>query len=104
MPSIVTQNVSAGVASIVQNATPTPPPKEGAAVAQPAQIAQASQVAAAEQTALAKRKDEARSTQIPKRAEGTFAPQTRKGRAQAKDKQESESAPRPQRDGMDIVA
>lgn len=107
MPSITTQNVAAAVATIVQNPTPPPPAAQTSSSQAAQQIIKASQVAAVEQTHRARRKDESRSPQVPKRAEGAFQSQPQKsrsaGRKKTRTSEEEESLPDP-KSGMDVVA
>ncbi|MBN8548049.1 MAG: hypothetical protein J0M12_01910 [Deltaproteobacteria bacterium] len=106
MASITTQNVSAAVASVVQP-SPSAQVRSPNLGLQPGQLAQASQIAAQQQTHLAKRKDDDRSTQVPKRAEGSFNSQRNsahsKSQPKVKDEGQSESQSR-QHLGMNVVA
>lgn len=104
MASITTQNVAAAVATVVQP-SPSAHLRPGGSAMQPAQVAQASQVAAQQQSHVSKRKDDARSTQIPKRAEGSFSAQRESPRrVPAKRAEEQEEEPTQKKLGMDVVA
>ena len=106
MASITTQNVAAAVATVVQPA-PTAQMRNSNPALQQGQLAQASQIAANQQTHLSKRKDDARSTQIPTRAEGSFSVQRDAPRRNSSKRHKESDEDEPSQNkklGMDVVA
>lgn len=105
MASITTQNVAAAVATVVQP-SPSMQARQSTTALQPGQIIQASQISAQQQSHVQKRKDDARSTQIPKRAEGGFSVQRDAPRRNSSKrvKEEEEETPQKKNPGMDVVA
>ncbi len=107
MPSITTQNVASASAALVPQPPSASQTAQSHAANSPQDLARATQIAGAEQTHRNRRRDNNRTTQVPKRAEGAFANQTQYGRSKKKaasNTNEDTGNNKPGEPGMDVVA